>query len=398
MLSAIFALVYTMFTNKRFLICFGVILVWFIPTFVNFEFDVILSILLLIVIIILAMVATAMLSAVLAVTHVAVSYARAKKLAEEFPQVAEMERQRGRMTLINIIFFIAAIPLVALGIYIGQEQGAYAALALVVAVYILVVVKKERALRASFKQLTVFDALAQAFEHIEYDAHGCFPREEIRDLNLIQGFDIMRGNDWIKAERKGIPFCRSDIHVQQEHTTEDSNGKKTTSYTTTFEGSVIRFEQQQEHPTRLVVITEGFPNVRSRLAENFKKLTGRADDSSIETELDAFNRVFDAYSSDQVAARMIMTPQMMEGMLRQQNYTQHQLAFVFEGKFIYLFISTPDVDSFELSISSHKSVKEQQKVVAEQVSHIAGLIDNMYFKEAGSIENSQSSSGVAPAI
>lgn len=372
--------VFSMFRNKRFLICFGVILLLFLRAFIAIEFDWFLSLILLIVIFILSLLATLALNTVMAVSHVTVSYSRAKKLAAQFPQLAELEKQRGKLTAMRLIFVITAVALIVLGIVVAEQIGAYIALAAAGIFYFVVILIKEMALRDSFKQLTVFDALTKVFENIEYDAHKSFPHEEIYDLNLIQGFDTMSGNDWIKAERKGIPFCRSDIHIQEERITEDSDGNEKTTYVTTFRGSVMRFEQRQDYPARMVVITEGFPNVRS-LSDNFKKLTGMANDSSVETELDAFNRLFDAYSSDQVASRMILTPQMMEGMLRLKNYTNHQLAFVFGGKFMYLFISMPNVDSFELSVSSHKSVQEQQKVVAEQVDYIGGLIDNMYFKE-----------------
>lgn len=370
--------VFSMFKSKRFLICFGVILLLFIPAFLSVEFDWFLSLLLLAAVFILSLLASALLSAVMALSHVTVSYSRAKKLAEQFPQLAEMEKQRGKLTAMRLVFVVAAVVLVALGAVVGQLIGALIVMIAAAIFYVLVIVRKEATLRSSFKQLTVLDALSQAFENIEFEPSKAFSQKELYDLKLIQGFDTMSGNDWVKAERKGIPFCRSDIHIQEEHITEDSDGNDTTTYVTTFQGSVMRFERQQEYPARLVVITEGFPNVRS-LMESFKKLTGITDDNSVETELEEFNQLFDVYSSDQVASRMILTPQRMEGLLRLKNYTSHPLAFVFEGKFMYLFVLMPGTDSFELSVSSHKSVQEQQKAVAEQVDFIAGLIDNMYF-------------------
>ncbi|MGX8701225.1 DUF3137 domain-containing protein [Caproiciproducens sp.] len=376
--------VFSMFRSKRFLICFGVILLLFLPVFRSFDFNLFLSVILLIVIFILSLAATAVVNAVRSVSHAAVSYSRAAKLAEEFPQAAEIEKQRGHLIVLRLVFVVAAAALIILGILVAEQAGAFIGGIIAVLFYVLVVLKKEIAVRDSFKQLTMLDALSKAFENIEFDAHKCFPQQELFDLNLIQGFDTMSGNDWIRAERKGVPFCRSDVLIQEEHTREDSEGNETTTYVTTFEGSVMRFEQQQDYPTRLVVITEGFPNVRS-LSESFKKLTGRVSDSSVETELDEFNRLFDAYSSDQVASRMILTPQMIEGMLRLKRYANYQLAFVFEGKFLYLFVSMPGVDSFELSVSSGKSVQDQQKTVNEQVGQIAGLIDNMYFKDAARV-------------
>lgn len=375
--------IFRMFTNKRFLICYGAILLLFICSF-NVEFSWGILILLLIVVFVLSLPATVALNAVLAIAHVTVSYSRAKQLAEQFPQLAEIERQRGHLTAIKLVFVIVAVPLIVAGIIFGGEIGGIITLVIAGLFYFLVILEKEITLQKSFKELTVLDALSQTFDHIEFDAHRCFPQKELNDLYLIQGFDTMSGNDWIKAERKGIAFCRSDVHIQEERITQDSDGDDKTTYVTTFQGTVMRFEQQQSYPAHLTVITEGFPNVRT-LSEDFKKLTGMVNDSSVETELDAFNRLFDAYSADQVAARMILTPQMMEGMLRLRSYTNYELAFVFDGNFMYLFISMPNVDSFELAVSSHKSVREQQKAVTTQVNYIAGLIDNMYFKEASHV-------------
>lgn len=366
--------------QKKFLICWGLVLWNWMPIFGGLDSEPLFIVLFFIISYIAAIVVLGVLTVVLALIQTAASHLRAKNLAEENPELAAIEKQRAVILTWRIAFIVAAIvSAIVVGIFI-DARFVMAAPVIVLMFYMSFISKKNTALNKDFKNVIVLRALSKAFDNVQYKANTGFAKKELYDLNLIQGFDIMRGNDWLQARRNGKAFCHSDVHIERTYTVTNSKGEKETHYETTFQGRVLRFDQSRNYPVRLVVMTENFPNARTS-SELFKKLIHSSAQSDVETELDAFNQQFDAYCADQVAARVILTPQMMEGMMQLKNYTEQQMAWVFTEKLMYLFISTPGVDNLELQVSGNHSIKDQASKVASHVAQLAGLIDNIYFKE-----------------
>ena len=371
------------FKDKRFIICFvaiGVLLLIVTAPLIG-----ILPILIPLPIIaafLLALAVRAIWAGIGSAAIVATGSARVKELAEEMPQLAEFEKRRTALVGMRLIFFLAAIALAVLGAVVAHIFGITAAIIVAFIVYFAVINPKANTLRSDFKEVVVLDELCRVFEDVKYNSSERISSAEVDSLGLFRRYDLYSGDDLIEARRGDIRFSRSDINLSIEHVSEDEDGNTTTSYERVFGGSVLRFEQDETYPERLMVVSVGFPHIRE--GSGLGKLLWRSEDRKVETEMYEFNRSFDSYCGDQVAARMILTPQMIEGISHFGKLIKYPLAIVFQGQYIYLFLSTPGVDSFEVCLAGNKSAKQQHEMVANQVNFIAAVIDNMYFKNRAS--------------
>jgi len=382
-----FAFFAKMFRDKRFLICFAVICALLLAVTAPIVFTIpILLPIPIIVALFLALGARAIWAGIASGASLATSGARIRKLAVEMPLYAEFEKRRSALISFRFVYFIAAIVVVAFVAIIMYRIGGFVAAVIVVAVLALVTLigyqwairPRFHALRDEFKQFAVLEGLYQAFTNVKYEQHNLIGMREIDSLGLFKKYDSLTGNDFFEAERGGVIFCRSDLNLSIERRSEDDEGGYVSTLEKVFGGSVFRFNTGENYEVRLQAATVGFPHIRG--TGGIGKLIGRSNDNRVETEMVEFNRIFNVYCEDQTAARVILTPQMIESLNRFARMIMHPVAFVFLGQYMYLLLSTPRVDSFEVCLKKDNSVREQQRMIMAQVSYIAGIVDSLYFR------------------
>ena len=383
----LFDMIARLFKDKKYMICFGTLCVILLVVTSPIIFTIpILIPVPIIAAFILAFAARAIWGAIASGVTVITSGSRVKKLAEEMPQYAEFEKRRSMLVGLRFVFFIVAILVIVVGAVIAYRYGDLTAAAIVAGVvlvltliaYLTIIKSRENRLRDEFKQLAVLEGLCWAFTNVKYEPKGLIKWQEIESLRLFKSFDSMSGNDYFEAERGGISFCRNDLNLSIEHRSDDGDGGTVTTYEKVFGGSIFRFDTGENYDVRLQAATVGFPHIRG--AGGLGKLMGRSADRKVETEMVEFNRMFNVYCEDQTTARVILTPQMIESLNRFGRWIKHPVAFVFLGQYMYMVISTPRIDSFEVCLSKDSSVRDQQRMIMGQVSFIAGIVDNLYFK------------------
>ncbi len=349
-----------------------------IAVFANLGVNV-LSIIIAIVLIVLGLVVTllvgGLVSAVETVAGAAAGSKRARELQAESPELARMEAERARLSLMSLLFFFGAIVVGIIAFAITGFVGGIIAGIAVMAVYALLISPKRKKLNADFKQVVVLEELRVAFGDVQFDPGRHLSGQEIQGLKFIADADVVRGDDWLEAARNGTRFCRSDLRVFSETITYDDEGDKHVSHTTMFEGYVVRLERSESYPARLMAWTKDFRNVQGAPSD-LSRLIGKAE-QTLETESDAFNQRFDAFCGDQAAARVILTPQMIDRITRVGEFVRGEFAILFEDRYLYLFVSTPNKNNFEMNVSDRRPIADQRAAIVAQVANLAYIIDTM---------------------
>ena len=121
---------------------------------------------------------------------------------------------------------------------------------------------------------------------------------------LIPKHDFSAFEDLVEGERNGRAFQLYEAHLEAEQT--DSKGRK--SRTTVFRGQLLRMTFQREFSGRTLVLRDaGLLNFAQGFGSELKR-AGLADPK--------FEKKFEVYTSDQVEARYLLTPTLMESLLR----------------------------------------------------------------------------------
>tara|TARA_E500000318_G_scaffold51517_1_gene48206 strand:- start:140 stop:1117 length:978 start_codon:yes stop_codon:yes gene_type:complete len=165
-------------------------------------------------------------------------------------------------------------------------------------------------------------AKACVFEHLGYfyDRRARkFPFQRFEQLYLLPTREKIRGADHIEGRIDGVgsQICKAE-EIEEEN-------RKRSSYL--FEGCLIVADFPKSFHGRTVVLPNDF-HPRNLFSGAFQNIGER-----VELESDDFNSAFIVYSTDQVEARYLLTPTMMERLLRLRKLTVRGLGLGFdEGK------------------------------------------------------------------
>ncbi len=168
---------------------------------------------------------------------------------------------------------------------------------------------------------------AAAISTLEYDQSGLFPTK----------WDRFRGDDLIRGTIEKTDFRLSEIHT--EYKTESVDGKQHSreQWSTIFKGMFAHAEFNKTISGRTFVL----PDVAEKLFGKWGQKLQRNDSRGqlVKLENTAFEKHFVVYSDDQIEARYILTPAMMEAMVDIRNQLKKKMYFSFIGSRVYIAIS-----------------------------------------------------------
>lgn len=151
--------------------------------------------------------------------------------------------------------------------------------------------------------VAIAEAMNASFEMDGFDPPA-FSR--LRDLKLVPGFDRSKFEDWFHGAYKGASFDLYEGHLEQRHT--DSKGR--TRYSTVFRGQLIRMHFPRDFLGVTIVRRDaGVFNVFGGGSNNGRKL------ERVRLAASEFEKAFEVWSTDQVEARYLLHPYMMQRLI-----------------------------------------------------------------------------------
>jgi hypothetical protein len=147
--------------------------------------------------------------------------------------------------------------------------------------------------------------------------------ERIKALSLVPNYSRSKFEDRFYGTHRGASYDLYEAHLEQRHT--DSKGR--TSYSTVFRGQLIRLHFTRDFlGTTIVRRDAGLFNVFGGGNSNGRKLerVGLVDPK--------FEKIFEVWGTDQVEARYLVHPVMMERLLELETTLQgKRVRCAFEG-------------------------------------------------------------------
>lgn len=130
-----------------------------------------------------------------------------------------------------------------------------------------------------------------------------------RRVGLLPNYDRSSFEDLLTGERNGVNFEFFEARLKERRTTH-SNGRTRTKYVTVFDGQLLRFDfHKRFFGETLVTRDAGF----------FNRFGGRRGMDRARLEDPTFEKAFEVYTTDQVEARFLLTPDMMQSLVDLEN-------------------------------------------------------------------------------
>ena len=289
-----------------------------------------------------------------------------------------LEKKRLKVRNKFIILIAVVIVAVACFIFASEQQGLsflnYIGVLAIIGLIVLFVIanKAKGEYRKAFKENVVRAIVNLINTEWSYNPDGCISSEEYTRSKLFtKRYDRYKGDDLVTGAIDKTDFRISELHTEYKTETRDSKGNTKTTWHTIFKGLFAHLDFNKEIKGETLVL----PDTAERLFGNFgKKLQSWTSGSRelIKMENREFEKLFVVYGTDQIEARYILTPAMMEAMIRIVEVYGKQVFFSFIGNRVFFAISIRE-DLFEPRIFS-SGVKFED---IEKMNRHFGIIETL---------------------
>lgn len=223
----------------------------------------------------------------------------------------------------------------------------------------------------NFKDYFVKRTLEKIFTDLQYDPDKGIPESVIAGTGMMYTGDRYTTNDFISGKYKNINFMQSDVHIEEEHQSTDSDGNTTTYYVTIFRGRWMIFDFNKTFKANVEVCENGFSGNRANT------LFGKSKYNVVKMESEEFNKKFRVYAQDPHDAFYIITPSLMEKIKRLEAINKGKLFLGFCNNQLHVGIDD-GTDSFEPG-SCFSEINEEEVVnrMSTDVSKITMFVDEL---------------------
>ncbi|WP_428738444.1 DUF3137 domain-containing protein [Sulfurimonas sp.] len=172
--------------------------------------------------------------------------------------------------------------------------------------------------------------------------------EQFNRSNLFSHPDRHSGNDLVKGKIDGVNLTFSDFHAEKEH--RDSKGRR--SYSTIFQGLFIVSDFHKHFKGQTLVLPDFAQSTFGDMIGSFLQSNNfGVKGELVKMDSPEFEKEFVVYGSDQVEARYILTPTLMEKILHYKKHSGHPVYVSFKGNNIFMAIEY-NKDLFEPAVFS----------------------------------------------
>jgi hypothetical protein len=272
---------------------------------------------------------------------------------------------RIKKALFIVIPLAIVMVIGAFAIFASTENGLVAGLfgvvgaAVCFGIYYFMAGKHYTAFINDFKTQVIGTIIQSIYPGFQYDHKAHISQEDYyRSKLFTRTCDRYRGEDlvWGKLDKTDIAF--SELHT--EYKTKDSKGN--TSWHTIFKGLFMIMDSNKHFKGETYI----FPDVAEGLFGGFGKWLQQKTDwmsshgEVVYMENVEFEKQFKVMGSDQIEARYLITPAMMERILELKNKKKRTISLSFVGSSIFVAIQSGYTNLFEPSL--RKSLNEPETV------------------------------------
>lgn len=164
------------------------------------------------------------------------------------------------------------------------------------------VTQPKREYNRAYKE-KILPKLAKTFGEFIYDMSGRISMDALKPSKIIPSYDSYRSEDYFKGVYKGVGLEFSEIHL-----TEQRGSGKNRRTVTTFKGLAILLDMKSRKFLGHTILDRN----KTKMGEWFKeKSSAMKRARMVDPE---FEKIFDTYTTDQVEARYLIDPLMIENL------------------------------------------------------------------------------------
>ena len=224
-----------------------------------------------------------------------------------------------------------------------------------------------------FKHKIIEPLITEIDKNLTYTPNMHIPEQHFTRSQLFTSSpDRTSGNDYVRGKIDGIEIEFSDFHAEKKH--KDSKGR--TSWSTMFQGLFIIAEFNKNFKGTTVVLPDTAESTFGDYIGSWLQSNNMGRNELIKMDNVEFEKEFVVYGTDQIEARYILTPLLMQKILNYKKRTKEKTFISFNRNKIYLAIDYRK-DLFEPSIF-HSLLKYKIAMEYVETLHLAiGIVEEL---------------------
>jgi hypothetical protein len=238
--------------------------------------------------------------------------------------------------LLPIVLFIPVSALLE-GSFEGLPFLLLAPLGIVAIVFFVRAFNQKKKYVERFKNEVVREIVRAINPEWSYAPAQCITPSEYVQSELFQHpYDRYRGDDLIQGAIEKTDFRCSELHTEYKSVTHDKDGKQQETWHTIFKGLFFHADFNKNIQGKTFIE----PDTAERLFGKFgQKLQASTKGRLVKLENPEFEKIFAVFSTDQIEARYILTPVMMEAIVNIYKIYKRPIYLSFNGSRVYIGIS-----------------------------------------------------------
>ncbi|PCJ97838.1 MAG: hypothetical protein COA45_09120 [Zetaproteobacteria bacterium] len=247
----------------------------------------------------------------------------------------------------------------------GDDRGAGITVVALGALYTWVTHPRRQYAKAY--KLHILPDLAKLFGDFSYDLKGQVARHKMQPSKILPKYDRCDSEDYFSGTYKGVDIEFSEVDFKQRR-----RSKNRTRYVSVFKGLVIMLDMKTKKFYGHTLLDRD----KGKIGEWFKQKSSKLKRANLVDP--EFEKIFDVYTNDQVEARYLIDPVMIERLkgLQMEYGGESITAAFFDSKMLILIQSDHNYfepAALEIPATDPRSILSMKKEIGE----ILSLIDRL---------------------
>jgi len=232
-----------------------------------------------------------------------------------------------------------------------------------IAVTFLTAAHAQSQIKKWYKTLVVSRVVQALGNGLTYSAESGFTRDQFKTMNLFRDrCDVWKSEDQISGRRNEVDYTIHEVRAARR----EKRGKQTVEVVF-FKGLIVALEFNKNFSGHTVVVPDSDGKLLGGL---FGEMDSRSGKHRITLPDADFENLYTAYSDDDQQANYLLTPKLLQLILRARNALGADLRLCFYQN--NLFVAVPsDADRFEVGWFASKVTPEDAMGDLADVVHLA---------------------------
>jgi len=290
-------------------------------------------------------------------------------------------RQAGWVAGICAACLLAAIAIGSAGDFGGFDVFVIAVASAGILSALIYAIYRAAALSAAYAsayKTEINNAIVKHFSPaLSYDEEDGIDRDVFVASHLFYARpDRYKTSDLVSGSYGKTQLRFARIHAEKKHT-QQTGKSRSTYYTTIFKGVLLVADFNKHFRGHTYVRTDIAERWFGNLGRTLQKMSvALSNDQLVQLENPEFEKEFAVYTSDQVEARYILSPSLMERMLELKRRSRDDVQFSFRNSTVIISIAG-DHGSFAPDFARPATDPAQIRGIYKQLSFFIGIVDDL---------------------